>query len=341
MRKQINPATVMAVMALIFAATGGAYAATGGGQGSQVTANAAKKKKSKSIRGPAGPRGATGAPGPAGAQGPAGPAGPAGLKGDTGSAGTNGSNGESVMIASAGSECKEGGTTFSNSSGSGSVCNGEKGRNGSPGTAGTNGESVISKEFVGSAGPACKEGGSEFESEPAKGKVKTYACNGKEGKEGSPWTAGGTLPSGKTETGTWSVSQYNIAAPSATPIEAPISFTLPLTKGSGEEEGPGGTESVYYFTETQTKNKEFGTSGCSFELANAESRPMAPAGVLCVFTAHETNKEVKFQNVDASNSGLLPPAYGTAGATLEWQVNVATSTDAEVRDRGVWAVTAP
>jgi collagen triple helix repeat protein len=74
---------VIAVVALVFAMLGGAYAASNdGGSGSKATASA-----KKGPRGPRGPRG------PAGPAGPQGPAGPAGAKGDTGAAGSNGSNG--------------------------------------------------------------------------------------------------------------------------------------------------------------------------------------------------------------------------------------------------------
>lgn len=342
MGRHINPAMIVALAALIFAVTGGAYAASGGGNGSHTTASVAKKKKSssKGTRGPAGPKGATGATGPAGPPGPAGnagPAGPTGAKGDTGSAGSNGGDGESVVSASLNSGeggCAQGGSKFTVGGKETTACNGKNGAPGAPGSPGAEGKSVKAETY---SGAECADGGTSLEVEGTG--VKHYACNGKEGKQGVIHP-NETLPSGASETGTWSVSQYNIAAPSATPIEAPISFTLPLAKGSGEEEGPNESESVYRFTETQTTNEEFGTSGCTFEKNNAESKPGAPAGVLCVFTLHESNSEVKFQNVVASNGGVIPPAYGTAGAFLQWTVE-GTATNGSVQDRGVWAVTAP
>ncbi len=75
---------VIAVMALVFAMVGGAYAASGALTGKQ------KKEVTKIAKQYAGKPGATGA---TGAQGPAGPKGDTGTKGDTGSAGTNGTNG--------------------------------------------------------------------------------------------------------------------------------------------------------------------------------------------------------------------------------------------------------
>jgi hypothetical protein len=71
---------------------------------------------------------------------------------------------------------------------------------GVPGKDGEDGASVISEEFAGEEGN-CEEGGVEFEVEESG--EQTFACNG---KEGSPWTAGGVLPTKQTERGTWSIS---------------------------------------------------------------------------------------------------------------------------------------
>ncbi len=110
-RKQITPAMVLAFVALVFAVTGGAFAATGGGSPSHatLTASAAKSKaKTKAgPRGPAGPRGATGAAGPAGTIGPAGPAGPTGATGPAGS-GSAGPQGAQGLQGEKGAEGPEG-----------------------------------------------------------------------------------------------------------------------------------------------------------------------------------------------------------------------------------------
>jgi Collagen triple helix repeat (20 copies) len=98
-RKRITPSTVIAVLALIFAATGGAFAATGGGSGGDshatalATVSKSKSKPKTGPRGPAGAKGATGATGVAGATGPAGSAGAPGAKGETGAAGPAGAGG--------------------------------------------------------------------------------------------------------------------------------------------------------------------------------------------------------------------------------------------------------
>ena len=114
-RKQITPATILALTALVFAVTGGAFAATGatsGGSPAKATASvthattAKKKPKVKApARGPAGPagkngtNGTNGAPGVAGAKGETGaaggtgPAGGPGPQGNTGATGPQGSTG--------------------------------------------------------------------------------------------------------------------------------------------------------------------------------------------------------------------------------------------------------
>lgn len=92
-RRNLNLPTAVAVVALVFAMTGGAFAAKDQLTSSKQTA---KHKKKKGKRGPRGPRGRAGAPGlqgPPGLQGvpgPKGDRGPQGPKGDTGSPWTAG-----------------------------------------------------------------------------------------------------------------------------------------------------------------------------------------------------------------------------------------------------------
>jgi hypothetical protein len=97
-RIHVTPATVIATLALVFAMSGGAYAAskyliTSTKQISPKVLKSLKGANGKNgTVGPAGPAGAAGA-GTAGAAGPQGPAGPGGAKGETGATGTNGTNG--------------------------------------------------------------------------------------------------------------------------------------------------------------------------------------------------------------------------------------------------------
>jgi Collagen triple helix repeat (20 copies) len=87
LRRRFTPATMIASLALVFAMSGGAYAAnkyviTSTKQVSPKVLAALKGKNgTPGTAGPVGPAG------PAGSQGPAGPAGTAGAKGETGPAG--------------------------------------------------------------------------------------------------------------------------------------------------------------------------------------------------------------------------------------------------------------
>jgi hypothetical protein len=95
-RMHLTPSTVIATLALVFAMTGGAYAA------SKYLITSTKQispKVLKSLKGAKGANGAAGLAGPAGPGGPAGPAGPGGgqgpqgAKGETGGEGKAGKNG--------------------------------------------------------------------------------------------------------------------------------------------------------------------------------------------------------------------------------------------------------
>src|SRR5450759_3972001 len=89
-RIHLTPSTVIATLALVFAMTGGAYAA------SKYLITSTKQispKVLKSLKGKAGKPGANGAQGLAGAAGPQGPGGAAGAKGAPGAAGGGGKAG--------------------------------------------------------------------------------------------------------------------------------------------------------------------------------------------------------------------------------------------------------
>ena len=109
-RKRMTYANVVATLALVFAMSGGAYAA------SKFLITSTKQIKPSVL---ASLKGKAGANGAAGAQGPAGPAGPAGGVGPQGPAGTAGTNGNP------GPEGKEGKAGK----------NGTNGKEGSPWTA--------------------------------------------------------------------------------------------------------------------------------------------------------------------------------------------------------------
>ncbi len=240
MSKHFTYANVAVTLALVFAMSGGAYAAS-----KYVIASTKQisPKVLKSLTGKAGP---SGAQGPAGAVGAAGPAGPAGAKGETGASGKEGPAGEKGAP-------------------------GEKGTPGTDGFNGSNGVGVTSKTVLTSEAACNKEGGSEF---TAVGNSKTLACNGKEGKQGSPWTANGTLPVGSSETGQWSFAQYQPTSVNPL-VTASISFPIQLAKALGE----AGTHFIGP-EEGEGEPKENMPAGCSGNFA----APKAASGNLCVFT---------------------------------------------------------
>jgi collagen triple helix repeat protein len=258
LRNRMSYANVTATLALFFAMSGGALAA------SHYLITSTKQIKPSvlsSLRGKAGRAGANGAAGSAGPAGPAGPTGPAG--------------------------------------------SGSPGAQGSEGKAGTNGASVTSAESKAKVGP-CEKGGSEFTA--ANG--KTYACNG---KEGSPWTAGGTLPSASTETGMWSTGKVN-AEGGQLYAHVPISFSIPLA-------APLLPADEHFVKQGETPLAGSGCFGGSF------AHPTAERGNLCVYG----NKEENVEEVELGGGFISSPA----GELMLVRFTAVGEAD------GDWAVTAP
>ncbi len=129
-RRRMSYANVVATLAMVFAMSGGALAA------SKFLITSTKQIKPSvlsQLKGKAGANGAPGAAGPAGSAGPQGPAGGPGKDGAAGANGTNGKDGESVTSASlkAGEGgCVEGGSKFTVGGKETKACNGEKGAKG-------------------------------------------------------------------------------------------------------------------------------------------------------------------------------------------------------------------
>jgi len=266
-----GPGLIVAVIAMIVALSGGAFAASGGLTGKQKKeVKAISKSEATKLQGT----------GPAGPQGPQGPSGP---KGDSGVAGSNGSNGVGV--------------TSTESAGPLDVshCTG-----------------------LGATG----QGGSKFVSANA----TTYACNGKqgeeglegpegpEGPEGAPWPAGGTLPPGEMETGSWAFA----ATPADTAgVRIPLSFAIPL-------DGPLEGHVHYQF------DGDFFTScegGAEF--------PNPKAGELCVYVSTaESPEEITFE-------GIFSSSFAEVGASPQGAVLKFSAPTVNTSGGGTFAVRAP
>jgi hypothetical protein len=93
-RGRFTYSNVAMTLALVFAMTGGAYAAKKYIVTSTKQISPAVLKQLKGSRGPVGAAGVAGPVGPTGPAGPVGPTGPAGVKGDTGAKGDPGTPGE-------------------------------------------------------------------------------------------------------------------------------------------------------------------------------------------------------------------------------------------------------
>lgn len=199
---------------------------------------------------------------------------------------------------------------------------GPKGDPGAPGAAGGNGTNGAPGENVTIApasGAECPGvGGTKFSNKTSSGKV----CNGKDGETGFTET----LPSEKTETGTWG-EEANTT--SSQPRMITIPFTIPLAAAGPEE--------AFFLNKTETEEapttKPHGCEGTLLE-------PTAPPGQLCVYTFEEAGA-----NYGTAPEFVLNPEEGeegftTVGAFMRFYPNVNGSPGNLVRF-GTWAVTAP
>jgi hypothetical protein len=186
---------------------------------------------------------------------------------------------------------------------------GDAGASGAPGQDGTSVANTVEPKGVN-----CKEGGTKLA-----GSSTTYACNGEKGKEGSPWTAGGKLPSGATETGVWGTGEN-------TPEGLkyfPISYTLPL-----QESLDAGHAHLLKSAETSADCPGVDAAGV----------PQASPGQLCVYVGPEINALVlpprKYFYEESFNE------WGWAGGSNPSGAYVPVTCSATCFVLGSWAVTA-
>jgi hypothetical protein len=170
---------------------------------------------------------------------------------------------------------------------------GKQGKQGKPGKTGPAGPAGP----AGAQGPAGAKGDTGATgAEGKQGPKGDKGDEGEEGPEGSPWTLGGTLPIGATETGTWVL---NTTAASADAYIS-ISFPIPLKAGLG---GIG----VHYVTASTPPG-----GPCTGEVEN----PTAPESTLCIYEGTES-EGATFRN--AVTPGLAAPGAGVSGAQLDFK----------------------
>jgi hypothetical protein len=158
---------------------------------------------------------------------------------------------------------------------------------GKPGPAGANGANGAAG--LGSAGPQGAAGAKGETGAP--GANGTNGAPGLKGETGSPWTAGGTLPSKKTETGAWSYT-----AGVAGGVVSSISFTFPLTAALDATH-------VHYIG---------GSGTASTECQGTVEHPEANPGNLCVY--QEVATGVKDSSGTEAEAEVFPASSGPAEA---------------------------
>jgi hypothetical protein len=227
------------------------------------------------------------------------------LQGKAGKAGANGATGSAGAVGATGPGGPQG-------------AGGPQGPTGNPGTNGTNGTSVTSSSVPTSSSVCNKQGGSEFIA--AEGK-KTTACNG---KEGSPWTAHGTLPKGSSERGQWVIGGKN-----AGHRDTSISFLIPLAAPLAEahahligiEEGAGEPNEAPAIK--------------AGECTGTFTTPGAQSENLCVFISPAAIGTPNLHISDAEGAEGEEFSAGVSGAVLD----ESSGTEANYLYQGSWVVT--
>jgi len=131
---------------------------------------------------------------------------------------------------------------------------------------------------------------------------------GPRGPEGNPWMAGGTLPSGRTESGTWIAGVFGPEVePGVSEGGSSISFGMRLTL----------PPDVYLIAKGQEGKEHVA------ECPGSVALPQASKGSLCLYTAEDKGLEI----------GEAFPFVSGALLTFRGEPNAVSA--------GTWAVTAP
>ncbi len=210
---------------------------------------------------------------------------------------------------------------------------GDPGANGNQGAPGKDGTSVTAVEIPAEE-PECEgRGGAIIEPQ----QIEVCA-----GKEGSPWTGGGTLPAGATETGSWAFTGSSEDPSDAEKILVPISFPVPLA--AQRLAGPA----VHYSGSPADASFFAPDKDCPTGLE--EFPPSALPGKLCVYLNNgegEVGLEYKAirssvtTNKGASSSGGYLEFVATAPVAHASGVFAVTGCETEVVEEETLCVTSP
>lgn len=217
-RRRMTYANVVATLALMFAMTGGAFAA------GKYLITSTKQIKPSVVASLKGVKGKNGKDGAAGPQGPAGPGGAAGPKGENGTSGQAGKDGVSVTSSESAGTIEAthcvgvGGSKLESVSGKSYVCNGKEGKEGKEGSPWVGGGTLPSEETetgTWGTGPAGAEGGQGFKFFPIsftiplkKAPQQVFVPSNKESEPGCPGRGGGSFST---------TGQYKPTVPMAEP----------------------------------------------------------------------------------------------------------------------------
>ena len=194
------------------------------------------------------------------------------------------------------------------------------GKPGAPGAQGPAGPAgpAGAKGDTGATGPEGKEG--------PKGLQGSQGPKGEKGEAGEDGETGftATLPSGETETGTWSAELP--ASAGGIEVHVPISFLIPVSEG---KEG-----SSKFFTAEQVTNEEF-SNGCNWE-RSADAKPESTVpGNLCVFEDFGEGAEFQFFRGPGDE---FAGGYAPAGSYFVMERGASAGQTYSV---GTWAVNGP
>lgn len=223
---------------------------------------------------------------------------------------------------------------------------GKDGTNGTPGAPGADGK-LVEVTPVASGALECEGRGGALLEEEGSSAPAVEVCSG---EEGSPWTAGGVLPPGATETGTWAfhggtekVTVVTETEPTATQevtigdTEAwvPFSFTLPLPVGKTLSwVGSGAASNQVHFSGESNFSDFDGGGPEKLGCKGTAAGPFAPPGHLCVYLSPGTLEGASFTEP-------CKPGCGTNGSGRYGGFLVFSVTENPASAQGTWIVKAP